>query len=631
MIAIAPISDDQSFARLRPEWEALWQRDPAATPFQSPVWLFAWWRFFGSPEPLVLTARDGGELVGILPLYLLRDPGCRKLLPVGVGLSDYIDAVIDPAAPAAASRFMAAIGEISGWDECWLPDLTLDGVLARAAAPSGLMESAAAAAPCPVLRLPRDPGRLGEVVPGKTLRDLRQARTRAAAQGGLAIETIAEDRLDAAMDDLLRLHEQRWRARGEQGLCTDPRVQGFHRAAAAGLLAAGMLRLYRLWIGGVVGAVYYGFAAKGRAYAYLGGFDPAQPRLSPGMQIIAHAIERAVAEGAASFDFLRGAEAYKYSLGRRRSRQNFPAFEAPMPGLTEAEEAACPVAARPVLAGYLAGEVSAEIALMHLLLGAGGLSPLLESLRRLAATRRGAFTHLRRLADRNSEALARAAALVEAGLTDAKGEDRVAAIREQYDRAAALAPEAAVALYSLGDPAILERATGELAALLDVWGLFGADRDALDIGCGIGRIEQALAPRLRHIIGIDLSPVMIAEAERRCANLANVAFTVCDGRALPEFPATGFDLVLAVDSFPCVVSAGPEIAGHYIREAARLLRPGGSLAIFNYSYRGDLAADRADIAAHAAAAGLRVRRNGTRDLSLWDGTSFLLSSPSRRG
>lgn len=31
------------------------------------------------------------------------------------------------------------------------------------------------------------------------------------------------------------------------------------------------------------------------------------------------------------------------------------------------------------------------------------------------------------------------------------------------------------------------------------------------------------------------------------------------------------------------------------------------------------------------AAGLRVLRKGTRDLALWDGTSFLLSSPSRRG
>ena len=68
----------------------------------------------------------------------------------------------------------------------------------------------------------------------------------------------------------------------------------------------------------------------------------------------------------------------------------------------------------------------------------------------------------------------------------------------------------------------------------------------------------------------------------------------------------------------------------YIRDVARIFRPDGSVAIFNYSYRGDLAIDRADVAGQAAAAGLRVLRNGTRDLSLWDGTSFLLRAPPRR-
>lgn len=298
--------------------------------------------------------------------------------------------------------------------------------------------------------------------------------------------------------------------------------------------------------------------------------------------------------------------------------------------LTDAEMAACPVAAREVLAGHLAGEVSAEVALMHLLLASGALPPLRHCLQRLAATRRPALVRLAQLADRN-DGLARAAALVEAGLTAAGGSDRLAATREQYDRAVAMAPEAAVALYSLGDPSILDRATAELVALLDEWGLLALDRAALDIGCGIGRIERALAPRLRHIVGIDLSPAMIAEARRRCAGIANVALEVCNGRELAPFGAAGFDLILAVDSFPCVVAAEPEIAGQYVREAARMLRPGGSLAIFNYSYRGDLAADRDDIAAHAKAAALCVLRNGTRDLALWDGTSFLLSSPSRRG
>ena len=78
-----------------------------------------------------------------------------------------------------------------------------------------------------------------------------------------------------------------------------------------------MLRLYRLVIGRKLMAVYYGFAHGGRAYAYLGGFDPDEPRLSPGALIMLHAIEAAIDEGATEFHFLRGGESYKYAWGAR--------------------------------------------------------------------------------------------------------------------------------------------------------------------------------------------------------------------------------------------------------------------------------------------------------------------------
>src|SRR5215212_4903684 len=96
------IGSDQEMRALLPEWIALWRRVPDATPFQSPAWLMAWWKHFGTGAPRVLTARAGeglpGErLVGVLPLYELREPGIRKLLPIGIGLSDYIDALVDPA------------------------------------------------------------------------------------------------------------------------------------------------------------------------------------------------------------------------------------------------------------------------------------------------------------------------------------------------------------------------------------------------------------------------------------------------------------------------------------------------------------------------------------------------------
>src|SRR5262245_26989644 len=89
------ISED-GLEGVMPEWAALWRRVPDATPFQSPTWLMAWWRWFGNRAPRLLTLHAGGELRAILPLYLLNEGGCRKLLPIGIGLSDYVDALIDP-------------------------------------------------------------------------------------------------------------------------------------------------------------------------------------------------------------------------------------------------------------------------------------------------------------------------------------------------------------------------------------------------------------------------------------------------------------------------------------------------------------------------------------------------------
>ena len=61
-----------------------------------------------------------------------------------------------------------------------------------------------------------------------------------------------------------------------------------------------------------------------------------------------------------------------------------------------------------------------------------------------------------------------------------------------------------------------------------------------------------------------------------------------------------FGLGLAIDAFPYLVAAGPGIAARHVADAAGLLEAGGALAIFNYSYRGDLDADRADITQLAA-------------------------------
>jgi SAM-dependent methyltransferase len=302
--------------------------------------------------------------------------------------------------------------------------------------------------------------------------------------------------------------------------------------------------------------------------------------------------------------------------------------------LTDRLKSACPPQLLGPLARYLTGEISAEIALMQFALrsdGAESLKSILEGLV-AAAPQRQELADVVRLAEANADNLGQLTALSKEGLVriPCAAGDRVAAIREQFDKAVALAPEAAVALYSLGSSDILDRATSEIVARLEQWELLQPDTKVLDIGCGIGRIERALAPHVGAITAIDVSPGMVEEARRRCRGLPNVRFEQCNGRDLAAFADRSFDLVLAIDSFPYLFAADPAIAAQHVRDAARLLRPGGALAILNFSYRGDDAADRCDVERLAFADGFRVRRAGSRDFTLWDGLTFLLVLPVHR-
>jgi len=193
--------------------------------------------------------------------------------------------------------------------------------------------------------------------------------------------------------------------------------------------------------------------------------------------------------------------------------------------------------------------------------------------------------------------------------------------RDGFDRLASAAPEAGVALYALGDPALLAAATAEVVTVLRDWGHVGLDRDVLDLGCGIGRFAQALASEVRSVLGLDLSARMVEEARKRNHH-GNVVFAVGSGRDLDGLEAATFDLVLAADVFPYLVGAG--LADRHVAEMARVLRPGGAAVILNYSYRGDRGLDVRDLAASAALHGFAVERAGGRPLRLWDAAVFQL-------
>lgn len=98
---------------------------------------------------------------------------------------------------------------------------------------------------------------------------------------------------------------------------------------------------------------------------------------------------------------------------------------------------------------------------------------------------------------------------------------------------------------------------------------------ALDVGTGTGHTAFALAPHVAEVVGIDLTPEMLAEAEglRARNGRHNVTFEIADVQALPQ-PDASFDLVTcrrAAHHFTDLPRA--------LAEMHRVLRPGGRLVI----------------------------------------------------
>ncbi|MBI2569508.1 MAG: methyltransferase domain-containing protein [Candidatus Schekmanbacteria bacterium] len=118
------------------------------------------------------------------------------------------------------------------------------------------------------------------------------------------------------------------------------------------------------------------------------------------------------------------------------------------------------------------------------------------------------------------------------------------------------------------EPAVLRRIVAQAAPQKD-W-------IALDIGTGTGHTAFALAPYVAAVIGVDVTPEMLAEARRVHGSEhtgAAVRFCLADAQDLP-FPEGSFNLITcrrAAHHFPRVRRA--------VAEMARLLVDGGRLVI----------------------------------------------------
>ena len=279
---------------------------------------------------------------------------------------------------------------------------------------------------------------------------------------------------------------------------------------------------------------------------------------------------------------------------------------------------------------YLRAESSASMALMELL----QLTEDPAALARALPTLDGEPARLRELARHLAENEAGCRTIVrmirqrlDSPEVAGDAEDGIERCRKLFDASVAQSEESSVALYSLGSPELLAAATDEVIGVLDDWGVLGLHRDALEIGCGIGRLMVPLCSRVRSVVGTDVSSGMISAATRRLKGFSNTRVQMTTGQDLSEFGSGSMDLVYSVDTFPYMVLSGHALVECHFREIRRVLRTAGNFVLFNYAYGRPREHANGEVLALAHGAELEVIRADESPFRLWNGIGWLM----RRG
>jgi len=131
-------------------------------------------------------------------------------------------------------------------------------------------------------------------------------------------------------------------------------------------------------------------------------------------------------------------------------------------------------------------------------------------------------------------------------------------------------------VYEIATPRVRRYLQAEVDYLLE---RLGPADEVLELGCGYGRVMTALVPRVRRIIGVDVSSESLDLGRKMAGGDRRMEFMKMDALDL-AFPDGSFDAVACVQNGICASRVNPE---KLILEGMRVTRPGGRAFFSSYA------------------------------------------------
>ena len=303
------------------KWKKILSANPGSSIFQLPEWHISWMKTYGrTREPFYVLFTAEGSVKAILPLTIFRGniktDGPFKLLEFsGSTQSDINDIIYDPACKDEIMGFLKTgmPGFFSRVDVLRFHNIPSDSILNSFLETSG-KPVRKQTQPLPYINLT---GTDYQELEGSWRRnhrgDIRRQTKKLEGLGELTLKVFSDKNAAlAAIDPFLEMHSRRWSIQGQLMKSRSIEFGVFLSELINNIWNLEVVHFSVLEIDKKPVAYHFGFLHKGRFYFWKPAFDVQFENYSPGKILISRLLKMGFEEGWEVFDFLIGADPYKY-------------------------------------------------------------------------------------------------------------------------------------------------------------------------------------------------------------------------------------------------------------------------------------------------------------------------------
>ena len=323
MLELLAYQDAAAFDELKSEWNSLLARAPMNCIFYTWEWQSTWWDAYQPGELLILVCREDDQLLGIAPLFITESERGRSVQIIGcVDVTDYLDFIIDAARlqdvlTAFADYFADHRASFDLLDLCNIPQHSpTQSILPALLKMRGFETSVTQQEVCPIIELPQNWSGYLASLDKKQRHEVRRKLRRIHGTASPIDWYIVNGshHLSQEIDQFMRLMAAS-DPQKEQFLQNVSNVRFFKNIVPMAQ-KCGWLQMNFLTVGAERAAAYINFVYENRVLVYNSGLNHQEyGQLSPGIVLLAYNIQYAIEQGYQIYDFLRGAETYKYRMG----------------------------------------------------------------------------------------------------------------------------------------------------------------------------------------------------------------------------------------------------------------------------------------------------------------------------